>query len=262
MSMPCRSSRTTRVRRSRCAWSTRILGEQGEIVTAATIIFPAPSRSARSRRSRRTVISNEYWGWGKEDDDFFFRLLLAGYLCYFDSARHVPRSAESRRISRSARAAAPPHVRQQPPAPQSLLRGWRIPPKTGSAPCKLQVLEHAASTPTTKRSACVGEACPRTAHRDHMHELLVRLPSLVRRGAAVPRAGRAASSPYLPLNLSPEIERQIERVLILADKPVTVAADRRRHGARCVARRVPHRSRCSVRPRAPLPRALHAQARR
>lgn len=28
--------------------------------------------------------SNEYWGWGKEDDDFFFRLLLAGYLCYFD----------------------------------------------------------------------------------------------------------------------------------------------------------------------------------
>jgi hypothetical protein len=31
--------------------------------------------------------------------------------------------------------------------------------------------------------------------------------------------GRGAS-PYLPLNLSPEIERQIERVLILADKPV------------------------------------------
>ena len=29
--------------------------------------------------------SNHYWGWGKEDDDFFFRLLLAGYLCYFDA---------------------------------------------------------------------------------------------------------------------------------------------------------------------------------
>lgn len=28
-------------------------------------------------------------------------------------------------------------------------------------------------------------------------------------------------SPYLPLNLSPEMERQIERVLILADKPIT-----------------------------------------
>jgi hypothetical protein len=28
--------------------------------------------------------SNEYWGWGKEDDDLFFRLLMAGFLCYFD----------------------------------------------------------------------------------------------------------------------------------------------------------------------------------
>lgn len=28
--------------------------------------------------------SNEYWGWGKEDDDFFFRLLMKGLLCYFD----------------------------------------------------------------------------------------------------------------------------------------------------------------------------------
>ena len=29
--------------------------------------------------------SNEYWGWGKEDDDFLFRLLFAGYMCYSDS---------------------------------------------------------------------------------------------------------------------------------------------------------------------------------
>ena len=35
-----------------------------------------------------------------------------------------------------------------------------------------------------------------------------------------PAWGRGAS-PYLPLNLSPEIERQIERVLILADRPIT-----------------------------------------
>ena len=28
--------------------------------------------------------SNEYWGWGKEDDDFLFRLLFAGYVCYAD----------------------------------------------------------------------------------------------------------------------------------------------------------------------------------
>lgn len=35
-----------------------------------------------------------------------------------------------------------------------------------------------------------------------------------------PVAGARGVSPYLPLNLSPEIERQIERVLILADKPI------------------------------------------
>ena len=30
--------------------------------------------------------SNHYWAWGKEDDDFLFRLLFAGYQCYSDSA--------------------------------------------------------------------------------------------------------------------------------------------------------------------------------
>jgi hypothetical protein len=42
-------------------------------------------------------------------------------------------------------------------------------------------------------------------------------------GLAVLAAGRAAAdgvSAYLPLNLEPEIERQIERVLILADEPI------------------------------------------
>lgn len=38
-------------------------------------------------------------------------------------------------------------------------------------------------------------------------------------GAVQPVWARGAS-PYLPLNLSPEIERQIERVLILADRPI------------------------------------------
>lgn len=28
--------------------------------------------------------SNQYWGWGKEDDDFLFRLLFAGFVCYSD----------------------------------------------------------------------------------------------------------------------------------------------------------------------------------
>ena len=29
--------------------------------------------------------SNNYWGWGKEDDDFLFRLWFSGLTCYFDS---------------------------------------------------------------------------------------------------------------------------------------------------------------------------------
>src|SRR5207253_9699093 len=33
-------------------------------------------------------------------------------------------------------------------------------------------------------------------------------------------AGARGVRPYLPLNLDPQIERQVERVLILADKPV------------------------------------------
>jgi hypothetical protein len=28
--------------------------------------------------------SNEYWGWGKEDDDFLFRLLFSGRVCFSD----------------------------------------------------------------------------------------------------------------------------------------------------------------------------------
>ncbi|WP_129775484.1 capsule assembly Wzi family protein [Peristeroidobacter soli] len=35
-----------------------------------------------------------------------------------------------------------------------------------------------------------------------------------------PLAGARGVSPYLPLNMSPEMERQIERVMILADRPV------------------------------------------
>src|SRR5262245_33723341 len=50
--------------------------------------------------------------------------------------------------------------------------------------------------------------------------MLLRLFALA--GAAL--LGNAAAargvSPYLPLQLSPEIERQIERLLILADRPV------------------------------------------
>lgn len=40
-------------------------------------------------------------------------------------------------------------------------------------------------------------------------------------GVAASAAHARGASPYLPLNQSPEVERQIERVLLLADRPVT-----------------------------------------
>ncbi|HEX4649595.1 MAG TPA: capsule assembly Wzi family protein, partial [Steroidobacteraceae bacterium] len=43
---------------------------------------------------------------------------------------------------------------------------------------------------------------------------------LVWLAASLTEAGARGVTPYLPLNLDPQIERQVERVLILADKPV------------------------------------------
>jgi hypothetical protein len=54
-----------------------------------------------------------------------------------------------------------------------------------------------------------------------LNQTLRRLVVACALAAAVPATGWTRGvSPYLPLNLDPEIERQIERVLILADKPV------------------------------------------
>ena len=39
----------------------------------------------REQAEAANGFSNEYWGWGKEDDDFLFRLLFAGYVCYSDT---------------------------------------------------------------------------------------------------------------------------------------------------------------------------------
>jgi Capsule assembly protein Wzi len=47
-----------------------------------------------------------------------------------------------------------------------------------------------------------------------------RLLALVLLTLSIDRALARGVSPYLPLNLDPEVERQVERVLILADKPV------------------------------------------
>ena len=76
--------------------------------------------------------SNEYRGWGKEDDDFFFRLLLAGCLCYFDTLGVFedlpnPRHQQVQRKS----ADTPPHVRINRRRRSRLLRGLVDPQEDG-----------------------------------------------------------------------------------------------------------------------------------
>ncbi len=116
-----------------------------------------------------------------------------------------------------------------------------------------------SSTPTTKRSACAGEG-DASRNRGQRHELWSRACCSPLAGRCPRPPGARGVSPYLPLNLSPEIERQIERVLILADRADHLAADCGRDRAGRIAGRVPHRS-GALRARAPLPRRLHAQGR-
>jgi hypothetical protein len=82
--------------------------------------------------------SNEYWGWGKEDDDFFFRLLLAGYLCYFDAEgtfRDLPNPEAQGAPVRS-------YVKQNRLRRSLLLRGLVDPAEDGLSTVQYQVLEH------------------------------------------------------------------------------------------------------------------------
>jgi hypothetical protein len=86
--------------------------------------------------------SNEYRGWGKEDDDFFFRLLLAGYLCFYDSHGLFedlpnPRHQQVERKSPST----PSHVKQNRKRRSLLLRGLVDPANDGLDTLHYDVLE-------------------------------------------------------------------------------------------------------------------------
>jgi hypothetical protein len=83
--------------------------------------------------------SNEYWGWGKEDDDFFFRLLLAGYLCYFDcegTFRDLPNPEGPGAPQRA-------YVLQNRQRRSRLLRGLIDPAEDGLSTLRYRILEHA-----------------------------------------------------------------------------------------------------------------------
>jgi N-terminal region of glycosyl transferase group 7/N-terminal domain of galactosyltransferase len=85
--------------------------------------------------------SNEYWGWGKEDDEFLFRLQLAGYLCYFDSqgAYHdLPNPGEQQVVRPATR--PPPHVRMNRARRSRLLRGLIDPGEDGISTLRYELL--------------------------------------------------------------------------------------------------------------------------
>ena len=76
--------------------------------------------------------SNEYWGWGKEDDEFLFRLQLAGYVCYFDSqgAFHDLPNPEEQQVP-VTKVRPPPHVRLNRARRSRLMRGLIDPSEDG-----------------------------------------------------------------------------------------------------------------------------------
>jgi hypothetical protein len=90
--------------------------------------------------------SNEYWGWGKEDDDFFFRLLLSELLCYYDlqgSYRDLPNPSHQQAQRRSLW--RPPHLRRNRRRRSLLLRGLVNPLDDGLNTLRYEVIDRSSS---------------------------------------------------------------------------------------------------------------------
>lgn len=63
---------------------TRLVGSRNGL-TRPPRYFGGVITALREQVYAANGFSNQYWGWGKEDDDFLFRLLFAGYMCYSDT---------------------------------------------------------------------------------------------------------------------------------------------------------------------------------
>ena len=109
----------------------KLLTAQGES-QRTDYYFSGAVSVTREQAFAANGFSNEYRGWGKEDDDFFFRLLLAGCLCYFDAQGVFedlpnPRDQQVQRKSVDT----PPHVRINRQRRSRLLRGLADPQQDG-----------------------------------------------------------------------------------------------------------------------------------
>jgi len=97
---------------------------------------------ARSQVFAANGFSNEYRGWGKEDDDFFFRLLLAGFTCYYDTQsvfRDLP-NPQDQQVQRRA-GKWPPHVAANRRRRSDFLRGQRDPATDGLSTLRYRVID-------------------------------------------------------------------------------------------------------------------------
>lgn len=91
--------------------------------------------------------SNEYWGWGKEDDDFFFRLLLAGYLCFYDTQGtfyDLPNPKQQQVVRKSPE--TPPYVKRNRQRRSRLLRGLISPQDDGLNTLRYEIIERTAGS--------------------------------------------------------------------------------------------------------------------
>jgi hypothetical protein len=117
---------------------TRLLGTDGEPRARNGHYFSGAVSIRKDQAFAANGFSNDYWGWGKEDDDFFFRLLLSGYLCYFDvegTFRDLPNPPSQGAPLRS-------FVKQNRQHRSLLLRGLADPADDGLSTVRYQVLEH------------------------------------------------------------------------------------------------------------------------
>jgi hypothetical protein len=84
---------------------------------------------------------NEYWGWGKEDDDFFFRLLLADLLCFYDTQgvfRDLP-NPKGQQVDRKG-SGMPGYVRRNRRRRSHLVRGIASPLEDGLNTLRFEVM--------------------------------------------------------------------------------------------------------------------------
>lgn len=119
----------------------RILTESGES-RRTDYYFSGAVSVLKSQVFAANGFSNEYWGWGKEDDDFFFRLLLSGAVCYFDTQGtfHDLPNPTHQHVERN-RPSTPPHVKHNRQRRSRLLRGLADPVQDGLSTLSYEVID-------------------------------------------------------------------------------------------------------------------------